>query len=96
MTRIMVMSETLPLATIKAHLSELVDRVESEHERITLTRNGKAAAVLISPDDLESLEETISSLDPAAMREIQRSRKEVAAGKTVSADELAAKYLRGT
>jgi diadenosine tetraphosphate (Ap4A) HIT family hydrolase len=36
-----------------------VDRVEREHERIVLTRNGRAAAVLISPEDLAQLEETI-------------------------------------
>jgi len=38
------MSETLPLAEIKAHLSEIVDRVEREHERIVLTRNGRSRA----------------------------------------------------
>ena len=48
----MVMPETLPLAEIKAHLSEIVDRVKEQHERVTLTRNGRPAAVLISPDDL--------------------------------------------
>jgi prevent-host-death family protein len=63
----MVMSETLPLATIKAHLSEIVDRVESEHERVTLTRKGKPAAVLISPEDLEALEDSLELLaDPRA------------------------------
>jgi hypothetical protein len=31
-TRILVMTETLPLAQIKAHLSEIVDRVEGQHE----------------------------------------------------------------
>ena len=53
MTRILVMSETLPLSLVKAHLSELVDRVEDQHDRVVVTRNGKPAAVLISPDDLE-------------------------------------------
>jgi prevent-host-death family protein len=53
-TRNMVMSETLPLAEVKAKLSEMVDRVEPTHDRITLTRNGRPAAVLISPDELAS------------------------------------------
>jgi len=43
------MSETLPLAEIKAHLSEIVYRVEREHERVILTRNGRPAAVIIAP-----------------------------------------------
>jgi antitoxin YefM len=94
MTTIMVMSETLPLAEIKAHLSELVDRIESEHERIVLTRNGRPAAVLLSPDDLEALEDTLDLLsDPAASEEIRAARKDVAKGRGVTAEELRAKYL---
>ena len=97
MTIIMVMSDTtLPLAEIKAHLSEIVDRVEGSHERVTLTRNGRPAAVLISPDDLDALEDTLEILsDPQAMREIELARKEIARGETVSADDLRKKYLPG-
>ena len=43
----------------KSHLSELADRIEHEHERILVTRNGRPSFVLISPDDLASLEETL-------------------------------------
>ena len=85
---------TLPLAEIKAKLSEVVDRVENRHERVTLTRNGRPAAVLISPDDLDALEDTLEILsNPDAMREIEQAREEIARGKTVSADDLRAKYL---
>lgn len=80
-TRIAVMSETLPLSSVKAHLSELVDRVKDQHDRVVLTRNGKPAAVLISPDDLESLEETLSILsDPALMAQIHESEQNLAGG----------------
>jgi antitoxin YefM len=88
------MSETLPLAEIKAHLSEIVDRVEEQHERVTLTRNGRPAAVLISPEDLEALEDTLELLaDPKARAEIEQARKDIARGKGVRADELRARYL---
>lgn len=81
MTKIAVMSETLSLSSVKAHLSELVDRVEDQHDRVVLTRNGKPAAVLISHDDLESLEETLSILsDPATMAQIHESEKALADG----------------
>ncbi len=67
----MVMSQTLPLAEIKAHLSEIVGRVEREHERIVLTRNGRPAAVIMSPGDLEALEDTLELLsDPRALEDI--------------------------
>ena len=93
-TIIMVMSETLPLAEIKAHLSEIVDRVEREHERVVLTRNGRPAAVIMSPDDLAALEDTLELLsDPAALAEIRAARDDIARGRVVSADELRAKYL---
>ncbi|MDA8074862.1 MAG: type II toxin-antitoxin system Phd/YefM family antitoxin [Actinomycetota bacterium] len=89
------MQETLPLAEIKAHLSEIVDRIEHEHDRVVLTRNGRAAAVIMSPDDLEALEDTLALLsDPTALEEIDRARKDVARGKVITAEELRAKYLR--
>jgi antitoxin YefM len=88
------MSDTLPLAEVKAKFSEMVDRVEHQHDRITVTRNGRPAAVLVSPDDLASLEETLELLsNPDAVAEIERARAEVRAGNVVRADELRAKYL---
>ena len=94
MTIILVMSETLPLAEIKARLSEIVDRVEREHERIVLTRNGRPAAVIMSPVDLEALEDTLDlRSDPRAVEEIRVARDEIAKGRSVSADELRTKYL---
>ena len=90
----MVMPETLPLAEIKARLSEIVDKVEEQHERVTLTRNGRPAAVLISPDDLEALEDTLELLsDPKAVKDIARAREAIASGKGISAEELRARYL---
>ncbi len=75
------MSDTLPLSFVKTHLSELVDRVEDQHDRVVVTRNGKPAAVLISHDDLESLEETLAIVsDPALMAQIRESEQELADG----------------
>jgi prevent-host-death family protein len=76
------MSETIPFTEAKAHLSELVDRTSREHERFVVTRNGRPAAVLLSPDDLESLEETVDILqDRALLESIRKSRREAAEGK---------------
>jgi len=91
----MVMTETLPLAEIKAKLSEVVDRVEGQHERIVLTRNGRPAAVLISPGDLEALEDTLELLaDPKARTEIERARKEITRGKGIRAEQIRARYQK--
>jgi antitoxin YefM len=57
-----VASTPVPLSEAKARLSELARRVRQQHERITLTRNGEAEAVLLSVDDLEGLEMTLEIL----------------------------------
>lgn len=95
MTTILVMSDlTLPLSEIKKHLSEVVDGVEDRHDRVVLTRNGRPAAVILSPDDLESIEESLEILsNPKAMREIRRAEAEIDRGKSLTADELRTKYL---
>ena len=78
------MSETLPFSEAKAHLSELADRVEQQHDRILVTRNGRPSFVLLSPDDLESLEETLDIVrDDDLMESLRRSRKEAADGKRI-------------
>ena len=72
---------TEPLRRVRFHLSEVVDRVEHQHERVILTRNGRAAAVLISPQDLAQLEETIDVLsDPDALAEVREGDATYARG----------------
>jgi PHD/YefM family antitoxin component YafN of YafNO toxin-antitoxin module len=58
--------------------------------RVVITRNGEAATELISPEDLESLEETIAILsDSAAMTELDEARRAIANGDVVEADVAA-------
>ncbi|HEY7823492.1 MAG TPA: type II toxin-antitoxin system Phd/YefM family antitoxin [Acidimicrobiia bacterium] len=88
MTRIRVMTVT-SLANVKAQLSAFVDSVHGTHERVVITRNGEPAAVLISPDDLESLEETIAILsDPQAMAEIAEAEADIAADNVVDLEDI--------
>ena len=92
-TRILVMSETLPLAQVKSKFSEMVDRVEHTHDRIIVTRNGRPAAVMISPDDLASLEDTLELLsDPDAMRELAEAKRAADDGDYITGDELRARF----
>lgn len=79
-----VAMSTEALRTVKDRFSEYVDRVELEHERVVVTRNGRPAIVLISTDDLASLEETISVLsDSDAVRALQTAEAAVATGDVV-------------
>jgi antitoxin YefM len=73
-----------PLRTVRDHLSEFVDRVEHQHERIVLTHDGHAAAVLISTEDLAQLEETIDVLgDPQALADIREADQAYARGDVI-------------
>jgi antitoxin YefM len=63
----MSVSEQMPLADVKNRLSEVVDRLEREHGRVVITKHGHPAAVVISIDDLESLEETLDIMDSAGL-----------------------------
>jgi antitoxin YefM len=63
----MSVSEQMPLADLKNRLSEVVDRLEREHGRVVITKHGRPAAVVISVDDLESLEETLEVMGSAAL-----------------------------
>lgn len=75
---------TEPLREVRDHFSDVVDRVEREHERVTVTRNGRAAAVILSVDDLSELEETLSVLsDPEALADIREADKAYAVGDVV-------------
>ncbi len=91
---LMVMSETMPLAKVKAHLSEVVDRVTASHERISITRHGHREAVVIAADDLDALEDTLDILsDPAAVREIAEARQAAARGEGLDIAAVRRRYL---
>ena len=81
---------TFSLAEAKAHLSEVVNRVSTQHERITVTVHGRPSAVLLAPEDLERLEETIAVLaDSDLVRALAQAEADIASGQVESADELA-------
>ena len=50
--------KTLSLSEVKMKLSKLVENVHSTDEEIVITKNGRPAAVLVSPDEYESWKET--------------------------------------
>lgn len=84
---------TVPLGEAKDRLSALVESAETTHDIITITRHGKAAAVLMSADDLESLHETIVWLSRSGTSTaIAEAEEAFAAGETGSGDDLRAEF----
>ena len=81
---------TLPLSEVKARLSEIADEVDRTHERVHVTRNGREYVVLVSAEDLDSLEATIELLsDKPAKSRVREAEAAVAAGNLTTADEMA-------
>jgi prevent-host-death family protein len=79
----------LPLADARNRLSELVAEVEKTHARVIITKHGHPAAVLVSPEDLASLEETLDILsDPQAIADIREAESEYARGDVTSGEEI--------
>jgi prevent-host-death family protein len=82
---------TLPLSEVKARLSEIAEDVDRTHERVRVTRNGRDYVVIMSVEDLESLEATIELLsDPVALRQMREAETAIAAGDVTTAEEMAA------
>jgi prevent-host-death family protein len=81
--------EELSLADARNRLSELVADVEKTHARVTITKHGHPAAVLVSPEDLASLEETLDILsDPEALAGIRESEAQYARGNVTTGEEM--------
>lgn len=81
----------MPLSEVKARLSEIADEVYRTHDRVQVTRNGREFVVIMSADDLESLEATIELLsDPAAMASIAEAEDELRRGEHTTLEEMRA------
>lgn len=79
----------IPLGDARDHLSEHVTDVQRTHNRVTITRHGRPAAVLISADELASLDETLDILStPGALDEIRLAEDEIRRGEYVTAEEM--------
>jgi prevent-host-death family protein len=87
----MSVSEAISVSEAKDKLSFLVESVEATHDAVVITRHGKPAAVLIFPDDLELLTETLRWLtDPHHHAEVVEAKADIAAGRTLSLAEVRA------
>jgi antitoxin YefM len=77
-----MLSEQIPLGEVKNRLSEVVERIRREHGRVVVTKHGQPAAVILSVEDLESLEETLEILsDPELLQAIKDSEEDVRKGR---------------
>jgi antitoxin YefM len=87
----------LPLAEAKSKLSQLVAEVESTDGEVTITRNGRAVAVLVSHEDFERWKETAEILaDPEFLAQVRKGMNEVKKGRARRFDPAQLDRLFGT
>jgi antitoxin YefM len=83
------MAKTVPFTEARGRLTELLDDVETRHEHVVITRNGRPAAVVLSTDEYEALQETLEVLeDEDTLDALRESERDVRAGRLVSLDEV--------
>ena len=77
----MTVDPLMTLRDVKNHLSEVVDQVERQHDRVVITKHGRPAVVVVSIDDLESLEETLDVMSrPKLLAQIRDGLTDLQAG----------------
>lgn len=86
----------VPIGDARDGFSKLLAEVEHTHERVTITRHGRAVAVVLSPDDLAALEETADVMStPGAAEAIADGVAGLDAGEEVDGPEVLARFRRG-
>jgi len=89
-TLVYMTTGSMPLKDVRDRLSDVVDRVDREHDRVVITKHGRPAAVVMSISDLESLEESAELMSrPDLMKRIADSLEELQHGdaEVLSKDE---------
>ncbi len=80
---------TVPVAEARAQLSRLIDEATTTHERFEITRSGRRAAVLLSADDYDTLQDTIAVLsDEVLLAAHHEGRAAIDANDYLDADQL--------
>ena len=81
--------KTLPLSEAKDRFSRLIDEVADRDERVMITRNGRPAAVMMSPGEFDSLLATLDLLsDPEIMAQLGRSKRAMRRAPLYTLDDL--------
>lgn len=84
---------TLPLGEARNRLSEIIDGVDRTHDRLTITRHGQPVAVVLSPEDLASMEETLAILAvPGALDAVHRGVHDIDSGDIEDWEGLRAEF----
>ena len=81
--------KTLSLSEAKMKLSELVENVYSTDEEVVITKNGRPAAVMVSPDEFDGWKETLAiKSDEGFVEEIKKGLADLKKSELYTLEEL--------
>lgn len=85
------MTQVIPVTQARRDLLRLVDQVNEDYSRVDITKKGKITAALVSPDYLDSMEETMYSFEHS-LKDIKEAEKRFKKGEYVTLGEIRKKY----
>jgi len=89
-------SKIVPFTEARSGLTELLDEIERVHEHVVITRNGRPSAVMMAPDEYDSLIETLEVLaDHEAIADLAASQDDVDAGRVFDLEDVKRARRRG-
>ncbi|MBI2593059.1 type II toxin-antitoxin system Phd/YefM family antitoxin [Candidatus Daviesbacteria bacterium] len=81
--------KTLPITEARINLPTLVNNAKRKLNEYIITVKGSPAAILLSIDEYESMQETLEILsDKKLMREIKEAEEDVKAGRVKDWEEV--------
>lgn len=88
--KLLNMINTIAISDARAKLPDLVTKIDKNLERAVITVNGQPKVVMLSIDELESLEETAEVLStiPGIKKDIEESRKQFKKGQFTPLSDL--------
>lgn len=79
----------LPVTTVKRNLMKILKKVQDDGDPIIITKDGKAAGILVSTEEYEGLLETTEILrDKKLMKSLKRSMEDFEKGKTFTHEQV--------
>ncbi len=83
------MSNLIPISDVRANLPDLVNKINKNLDRVVITVNGQPKAILVSAEELESLEETAEILAiPGAKQSIKEGLRQAKKGQGIPLSKL--------
>lgn len=83
------MTKTLPISEVRTKLPEIVDKTSKLMDQYVITVNGKPAAMLISLQEYDSMQETLDVLsDKKLMKVIKESEEDIKYGRVQDWEEV--------